>query len=267
MEPPLQSRLNLLNSLGVCHARMGDQAAAMAAFGEVARLAPDNLMARFNMGCSHLMAGRLEEALEAFSEAEAIEPDNFQVLFNLGKTALELGDFQKALPALSRAAERKDRHGRVHKLLGQARLLSGDRAGALAAFKMAVKHNPDDADSLSSLGALFLDSGNDQEVALSLFQRSVELDPTNSLFRRRLGTLLFELGDFSVAERHLRLAVEYGCREDDVRRSLESIEAGGRGRPAGDSGEPGEASGEAGARAGSIRRGRGQAGGGPPAGG
>jgi tetratricopeptide (TPR) repeat protein len=225
MDPPAAGRLNLLNSLGVCHGRLGDQKAATEAFDEVLAIDPSNLMARFNQGCSHLLAGRLEEALEAFEKAEAIEPDNFQVLFNLGKTALELGRFERSLGALAKASEHRERNGRVHRLLGQARLLSGDRDGALASFKRAVKFNPDDADSLSSLGALFLDSANDQEVALSLFQRSVELDPTNSLFRRRLGMLLYQLGDFPAAERHLRLAVEYGCREEDVRRSLAGLTA------------------------------------------
>jgi tetratricopeptide (TPR) repeat protein len=223
LDPPRPSRLNLLNSLGVCHGRLGDQAAAMAAFEEVVELDPDNLMGRFNIGRSHLIAGRLEEALEAFSAAEGIDPEDFQVLFNLGKTALELGDHQRALEALGRAAALKRRHGPVHRLLGRARLVSGDRAGALAAFKIAVKRDPDDAESLSALGALFLDSDNDQEVALSLFRRSVELDPTNSLFRRRLGTLLYQLGDYEAAERHLRLAVEYGCREEDVKERLASL--------------------------------------------
>lgn len=223
LNPELSERLNLLNSMGVCHGRLGDQAKAIAAFEEVTRLDPSNVMGHFNIGCSHLLSGRLDDALEALIKADAIEPDNFQILFNLGKTALELGDFQRALGALNRAAELKDRQGRIHRLLGKARLLSGDRPGALAAFKKAVKFNPDDAESLSSLGALFLESDNDQEVALSLFQRSVELDPTNSLFRRRLGMLLYQLGDFDAAERHLRLAVEFGCREDDVRQSLANL--------------------------------------------
>ena len=58
---------------------------------------------------------------------------------------------------------------------------------------------------------------------MSLFQRSVELDPTNSLFRKRLGMLLYQLGDYCAAEQHLRQAVEYGCREEDVKSSLASL--------------------------------------------
>jgi tetratricopeptide (TPR) repeat protein len=222
-EPPLKNRLNLLNSIGVCYGRQGDQKAATKAFEEVIKLDEGNMMAYFNCGCSQLLSGLPEDAEKSFRRAAEISPDNFEVLYCLGKTALELGHFDRALEALNHASELKDRQGKVHRLLGQARLLAADRPGALTAFKKAVKYNPDDAESLSSLGALFLESANDQEVAMSLFQRSVELDPTNSLFRQRLGKLLFELGEYPSAKHHLKLALEYGCWSEDVRRQLASL--------------------------------------------
>ncbi|MDR2442213.1 MAG: tetratricopeptide repeat protein [Deltaproteobacteria bacterium] len=223
MKPALPNRINLLNSLGVCHGRLADQKAASSCFEEVIALDPENLMAHFNRGCSQLLSGQPEEAVKSFKRASTIAPDNFEVLYCLGKTDLELGNFERALKTLNQAAALKDRQGKIYHLLGRARLLSGDRQGALTAYKKAVKHNPDDADSLSSLGALFLELSNDQEIAISLFQRSVELDPTNSLLRQRLGKLLFELGDYAAAGHHLKLAVEYGCRAEDVKRQLESL--------------------------------------------
>lgn len=215
--------LNLLNSLGVCQGRLGDHRAAIAAFDEVLGLSPDNLFAHFNKGCSLILSGRLEEAEQSLMRARETAPDNFEVLFHLGKTALELGHLDLALATLPRASELKGHRGGIHRLLGQIRLLTDDRKGALAAFKKAVKHNPDDADSLSALGALFLESANDQEVALSLFSRSVELDPTNSLFRQRLGRLLYLMGDYKSAEHHLKSALDYGCRAEDVRQQLAEL--------------------------------------------
>jgi tetratricopeptide (TPR) repeat protein len=215
--------LNLLNSLGVCHGRLGDHEAAINAFDEALALSPENLMAHFNKGCSLIYSGRLEEAEVSLKEALKLAPNNFEVLYHLGKTALELGHLDLALPTLSKASESKNQRGGLYRLLGQAKLLSGDAAGALGAFKKAVKHNPDDADSLSALGVLFLESHNDREVALSLFQRSVELDPTNSLFRQRLGRLLFSMGDYKTAEHHLRAAVDYGCRAEEVQNQLAAL--------------------------------------------
>ncbi|MDR2612091.1 MAG: tetratricopeptide repeat protein [Deltaproteobacteria bacterium] len=204
--------LNLRNSLGVCHGRLGDQKAAAAAFDEVLRRDPDNLMAAFNKGCSYILGGRPEEAEGCLEKAAALDPSNFEVLYQLGKTSLELGHAAKAARTLSAAAALKTRRGAVFSLLGQARSLSGDSQGAMAAFKQAVKFNPDDAASLSSLGALYREVCRDNAIALSLMRRSVELDPSNVLFRHRLGKLLYDMGRFAEAERHLRSALEYSSR-------------------------------------------------------
>jgi tetratricopeptide (TPR) repeat protein len=182
--------------------------------------------------------------MEPLRLAAANPAAGFEALYQHGRLALELGRLGEALPALRRAALLKDRRGAVYRLLGQAELLAGDAQKALEAFKKAVKSDPDDAQSLSSLGVLFLERNNDREVALSLFQRSVELDPTNSLFRQRLGKLLFDQGDFSGASRHLKAAIDYGCRAQDVHRRLEEAQDYGPGGWLGGeelASEPGEA--------------------------
>jgi tetratricopeptide (TPR) repeat protein len=203
------AHLNLLNSLGVCYGRLGDQKAAISAFDDILRLDPDNLMANFNKGCSYIISGKHEEAEKALEKAAEIDSQNFEVLYHLGKTSLELGHVAKALSALNQASLLKGRRGSIHALLGQARLLSGDQALAMDAFKQAVKYNPDDAASLSHLGVLYLDESKDKKMALSLFRRSVELDPSNSLYRQRLGKLYYDMGMFQEAEHHLKSALEY----------------------------------------------------------
>ncbi|MDR0355547.1 MAG: tetratricopeptide repeat protein [Deltaproteobacteria bacterium] len=217
--------LNLLNSLGVCHGRLGDHKAALAAFEDILRQAPDSLSALFNKGCSLILNGRLEEAEESLNLAEKAAPDNFEVLFHLGRTALELGHLDKALKTLTKASEVKGHRGIVYPLLGRVLILTKNLSGAMSALKKAVKYNPDDAESLSALGALFLEQDNDREVALSLFQKSVELDPTNSLFRQRLGKLLFNMGDYKSAEHHLKSAIDYGCRAEEVKEQLSALQA------------------------------------------
>ena len=212
--------LNLLNSLGVCHGRLGNSAEALSVFEKIAELDSANMMAHYNLGYTHLLAGRLPEAEAALSRAAELAPDNFETLFQLGKTALELGHLDRALPALKRAGELENSRPAVFRLLGEALMLAHDHQGALAAFKKAVKTAPNDAYALSTLGALFVDLANDLPVARSLFQRSVEIDPTNSLYRQRLGRLLFTLGDYDSAEHHLRMAVEYGSQAPEVHYQL-----------------------------------------------
>jgi tetratricopeptide (TPR) repeat protein len=225
--------LNLLNSLGVCQGRLGRAREALATFQKIVELDPENMMAHYNLGYTHLLAGHLTEAESALSRAAELDPDNFETLFHLGRTALELGHLDKALPALKRAGEVGENRPAIFRLLGEALLLAHDHQGALAAFKKAVKTAPDDAYALSALGTLFVDLSGDLPVARSLFQRSVELEPTNSLYRQRLGRLLFSLGDFSGAEHHLKMAMEYGSQAPEVHYQL--------GRVAEETGRAGEA--------------------------
>ncbi len=210
------NHVNLLNSLGVCQGRLGRSEESLATFTRIIELDPANLMAFYNLGYTHLLAGRLNEAEEALQKASQIDPDNFETLFHLGKTSLELGHLDQALKALRRAGELSDSRPVVYRLLGEALLLAHDHQGALAAFKKAVKIAPNDAYALSALGALFVDLANDLEPARSLFQKSVEIDPTNSLYRQRLGRLLYTLEDFSGAEHHLTMALEYGSSAPEV---------------------------------------------------
>jgi len=222
--------LNLLNSLGVCHGRLGHPSEALEVFKKIAELDPDNMMAHYNLGYTHLLSGRMEEAEASMNRAAELAPDNFEPLFHLGKIALELGHLDKALPALRRAGELGENRPVVFRLLGEALMLAHDHQGALVAFKKAVKTAPNDAYALSALGALFVDLSNDREVARSLFQKSVEIDPTNCLYRQRLGRLLFALGDYDGAEHHLTMAVEYGSRAPEVHYQLGRV-AEETGRP------------------------------------
>ncbi|MDR2934680.1 MAG: tetratricopeptide repeat protein [Candidatus Adiutrix sp.] len=225
--------LNLLNSLGVCQGRLGRAREALATFHRIVGLDPENMMAHYNLGYTYLLAGRLPEAEESLARAAELAPDNFETLFHLGRVALELGHLDKALPALKKAGEVGGNRPAVFRLLGEALLLAHDHQGAMAAFKKAVKAAPDDAYALSALGTLFADLSGDLPVARSLFQRSVELEPTNSLYRQRIGRLLFTLGDFTGAEHHLKMAVEYGSQAPEVHFQL--------GRVAEETGRPDEA--------------------------
>jgi tetratricopeptide (TPR) repeat protein len=166
-------------------------------------------MAAFNKGCSLILTGRVEEAERWLEKASALDPTNFEILYQLGKAALEVGHPRKALGALDAASALKSRRTPVFGLLGRARLLAGDAHGAMAAFMQAVKADPGDAQSLSALGALYREGGRDDQMALSLLRRAVELDPSNSLFRNRLGKLLYDMGRFAEAEHHLKSALEY----------------------------------------------------------
>ena len=204
--------LNVLNSLGVCYGYQKRPDLGLETFDRVLEKDPGNLMALYNRGFAYAMDGRPEEALESFRRAAEIEGEDFDVLFQIGKTALDLDLLNEALSSLTRASELESARPIVFRYLGQALVRAGSPEEAEDAFKAAVRHDPEDAPSLSQLGVLFMDRGSDLEVALSLTRQSVELDQTNGLFRQRLARALALIGDLEAAESEYKRALEMGTR-------------------------------------------------------
>ena len=215
--------LNILNSLGVCYGYLEQPDLARKTFARVLELDPDNMMAHYNLGFALSIAKQPKEALESFQRASEIDPKNFEVLFNLGKMALELDMEEKALEAFQRAAAVESRKAIVYRYLGQTLIRVGRQAEAEEAFKAAVRHDPEDAPSMSQLGVLFLEKGTDLDVALSLIQQSVDLDPTNPLFRQRLARALAMDGELKEAEVQYRKALDMGVKSREVHFELGKV--------------------------------------------
>jgi len=208
--------LNVLNSLGICFAnqRLLDQ--ALECFDRVIALDSSNLMAHFNRGFVLSMAEKPEEALEYFTRAAHIDGRNFDVLFQLGKLALDLDRLDEALDNLTRASNLENPRSIVYRYLGQALVRAGREDEAIEVLRAAARVDPGDALSLSQLGVLYLNQGTDTEVALSLARQSVELDPSNGVFRERLARAFTCMGDLAGAEVEYRQAVNMGARSREV---------------------------------------------------
>lgn len=208
--------LNILNSLGVCYGYQRRSDLAMASFDRVLELDPGNVPAHYNRGFALAMDNKPEEALECFRNAARSAPDNFDVLFHRGKMAFELDLQDEALETFARAEKLEDSRPIIYRYLGQALVRAEQKEKAIDAFKAAVRNDPEDALSLSQLGVLFLEKETDPEVALSLVRQSVDLDPTNGLFRHRLARALTSTGNLTEAEAEYRQTLDMGVRSREV---------------------------------------------------
>jgi tetratricopeptide (TPR) repeat protein len=86
---------------------------------------------------------------------------------------------------------------------------------ALKAYEKAIKRHPTDPTSLSALGHLYGELGENIEIAIMLCRESTTLDPNNGLFRYRLGKLYLQQQDYEKAIEQLKKAADLGedCRE------------------------------------------------------
>jgi len=203
--------VNIHNSLGVCYGVSGSFEKAKEEFETAIWLGPNESMALYNSGLVNLLLDNKNRALELFLEAESIEEDVFEVEFQLGKLYLESGKPEKGKKHLEKAVDLRSESRAAFRCLGDCNKALNKIDEAIASYKKAIKLNPNDADSLSSLGYLFDIKDEDTEIAMIFCRQSVEISPDNGLFRHRLGRLYFKQNQYEDALKEFQKANDLGC--------------------------------------------------------
>jgi Flp pilus assembly protein TadD len=217
--------VNVRNSLGICHAQNGSLEEAVAEFSKAAELTPDDFMPHYNRGCALLGLGREAEAERAFDQAAGLEPDDEGVCFQLAKLYMQQNRLEEAMVHLIRALEIQPIWGQAWRLLGESHLRLGAMSEAMNAFKQALKINGKDAASLSGLAIAYGRTDTNLDIALSLSHRSVELEPENVIFVRRLAELLLQNQELQDAAAQCERAMALAPADDQVRRLQDKIAA------------------------------------------
>jgi tetratricopeptide (TPR) repeat protein len=167
-------------------------------------------MGFYNLGLVYIQTGQREQGLEFLLKANEIKDEVYEVAFQIGKLYLDLGDPQKGLRFLERAASLKPKSGAVHRFLGDCYIAVKRPDAAVSSYKKAIKQNPHDAASMSALGYLYDDRGENPEIALMFCRESVMLSPENGLFHYRLGRLYSNHNRFEEALEEFTKAKQFG---------------------------------------------------------
>ncbi len=186
------SNINVHNSLGVCYGLLGDFDKAKSEFNTAIKLNPNEVMAWYNLGYTRMLAGNRNKALDLFLKANTINQDVFEVAFQTGRLLMEMEQPESGKKFLEHASRLEPKSGAVFRYLGECYTSIGKVPDAIVAHKKAIKNNPSDAASLSAMGCLFDEQGENPEISVMFCQESVQLSPENGLFRYRLGQLYFK---------------------------------------------------------------------------
>jgi tetratricopeptide (TPR) repeat protein len=204
------ANVNVHNSLGVCYSIQGKYDQAVDEFKVVVATDPKEHMGFYNLGLVYIQTGQCEQGLEFLLKASEIKDDVYEVAFQIGKLYLDLGDPQRGLRSLEQAAALKPKSGAVHRFLGDCYIAVNRPDDAASSYKKAIKQNPHDAASLSALGYLYEDRGENPEIALMFCRESVMLSPENGLFHYRLGRLYSNQNRFEDALVEFTKAKQFG---------------------------------------------------------
>ncbi len=212
--------------LGHLYRNKGPLGEAAANFEHARQLDPDDVATLVWLGEVYLALGRAEQAEPLFGRAITLAPESPAVWFGTGRVSLAARDYPAAVEALERALALNPSATAIHHPLGLAYRGLGDLGRAATHLEQpgSVEAPPADplmwalddlllsVQGLQARGVAALDAG-EWTAAADVFGRALELAPSDSGLRYRLGTALWRMGDLQTArdqfERIEQTAPEY----------------------------------------------------------
>ncbi len=180
----LADETNLIarNSLGVCYARLGKYGEASAQFAAILRQAPDDIMATYNQGHTLLKQGEPDQARHFFERCLELDPKHIFSLIRLGQLAEQSDDMGAARDCYARARSIPGGEGLTHRHLARLEMREGNLEQAREHLHQALVHNPKDALAMHLLAKMYLEQGEDAEIAETLARQSVALFPEQGAY-------------------------------------------------------------------------------------
>ena len=182
--------VNLLNSLGVAYADMAKHRDAQCCFAKVLEIEKDNFMALYNAGLEADVTGNSAAALDFFIRANnTLQTDQeiaADLTYHCGRSLCLEGRYQEAigllLPWFQDDPESKTKE-RALPYLGRSFYGLQKYAKAAEWLQRALQYNEFDGESMGLLGLCYLILGEGNTIALSLCQKSVDLEPDDKMLR------------------------------------------------------------------------------------
>jgi tetratricopeptide (TPR) repeat protein len=214
--------INLMNSLGVAMAELNRHRQAVQLFDRVLHREPENFMALVNKGFALRMLDYRDGAIDCFEKAS--QQENFvsspvfsDISLQLGHLYCAAGRYEEALQVLEKLEQfNADKQVfYLYRLLGEAYAETGRDDKGMASLQRAVRHNPHDARSLSTLGELYSRTGQGDDIALSLCAKALAIDDKPWQYWHRLAMVRVNAGDLDGAAAAVRESLRRNGREVD----------------------------------------------------
>lgn len=188
------------NSLGICYAQVGKPEQARKQFEEVLGITPKNIMALYNLGWTCQMLGSMDKAREAYEKCLELEPENVFSLVRLGVLAEQDEGLDEAEQYYLKAAKLKGGDALSMRHLARISYVRKDMDKAREYLHQALNINHNDAAAMNMLARIYLESGEDPQVAEVLARQSAALKPAKEQFWETLAKVLEVQEKFDEAE-------------------------------------------------------------------
>jgi len=175
----LDDENNLLarNSLGICFAQLGRFEEARHEFETVVSLDKKDVLALYNLGWANHRLGDLESAEKAYRQCLKAEPGHVYSLMRLGSIEEKANHLKKATSFYKKAAEQPGGERMVFRSLARVSYKQGDVEGTREYLHLALNADHNDHQAMHMLAKLYLDQGEDPQIAEVLARQSSALSP------------------------------------------------------------------------------------------
>lgn len=182
------------NSLGICYAQLGRSEQARTQFAEALRHAPDDIMAVYNLGWISQRMADMDRAAEYFSRCLELDPSHIYSMLRLGALAEHRGDKDVAEKWYLRASAQPGGEPLTMRHLARLAVEREDKERARECLHLALNANHNDHYAMFLLARLYLDSGEDPQIAEVLARQCSALAPEKSEYWDLLIRTLNEQG-------------------------------------------------------------------------
>ncbi len=157
----------------------GDVQKAISELQSVVGAAPDNFVARYNLGRAHVARGEWEQARQQFTEAIRQRPDYVPARLGLAQLQVVLKEYDAAIKSVNEIMAIDKKNGPARMIEAAALLGQRKYADARQLLENLRKANPNSADVIFSLGMVALNEGKYKE-AEETFRKGYELNPKDN---------------------------------------------------------------------------------------
>ena len=211
--------------LGAVLYNQGRYAEAIDACRVAIKQDPDDAKAHFNLGMTFNELGRFEEAEKHLRRAIAHNSQDVDSFRKLIEVLTPQGRYEEAIDLIAQVValdSTSSQAAELYCLMGQTVQENGQPETATEYYMRALEVDLRHMEAIRRLARLKLEQQRDDE-ALELFQRLIDIDPSDAVVYGNMGIALFYLGRSNEALQHFDQALSLDPTLENVRNNRETV--------------------------------------------